>query len=49
MFMKKINILFFFLQNCLGIIYTAYVDRLDAQLEVLVGNIIGCVYVPPPG
>ena len=36
-------------RNCLGIIYTAYVDRLDAQLEVLVGNIIGCVYVPPPG
>ncbi|CAG2192244.1 MTMR5_13 [Mytilus edulis] len=36
-------------RNCLGIIYTAYVDRLDAQLEVLVGNIIGSVYVPPPG
>ncbi|XP_022319345.2 myotubularin-related protein 13-like isoform X2 [Crassostrea virginica] len=36
-------------KNCLGIIYTAYVDKLDVQLEVLVGNILGCVQVPPPG
>eukprot|EP00105_Crassostrea_gigas_P044502 XP_019928650.1 PREDICTED: myotubularin-related protein 13 isoform X4 [Crassostrea gigas] len=36
-------------KNCLGIIYTAYVDKLDVQLEALVGNILGCVQVPPPG
>ena len=36
-------------QNCLGIIYSAYVDKLEVQLEVLVGNILGCVQVPPPG
>ncbi|KAK3103033.1 hypothetical protein FSP39_015926, partial [Pinctada imbricata] len=36
-------------RNCLGIIYSAYVDKLEVQLEVLVGNILGCVQVPPPG
>ena len=37
------------LQNCLGIIYTAYVDRLPMEIETLVGNILGCVQAPPPG
>lgn len=36
-------------QNCLGIIYTAYVDKLQVDLETLVGNIIGCVQAPTAG
>ncbi|KAL5006472.1 hypothetical protein ScPMuIL_015278 [Solemya velum] len=36
-------------RNCLGIIYTAYLDNLDVQLETLAGNLLGCVHVPPPG
>lgn len=36
-------------QNCLGIIYSTYVDKLDYQLEALVGNILGCIHVPPSG
>jgi myotubularin-related protein 5/13 len=36
-------------QNCLGIIYTAYVDKLPVDIETLVGNIIGCVQAPTPG
>ncbi|ESO95293.1 hypothetical protein LOTGIDRAFT_232003 [Lottia gigantea] len=36
-------------RNCLGIIYTVYIENLDVQLETLVGNILGCVQVPPPG
>ena len=41
--------LFVHFQNCLGIIYTAYVDKLPVELETLVGNIIGCVQAPPIG
>lgn len=37
------------LQNCLGIIYTVYVENLGIPLETLVGNILGCIQVPPPG
>ena len=36
-------------QNCLGIIYTTYLEKLPVELETLVGNIIGCVQAPPPG
>lgn len=36
-------------QNCLGIIYTAYVDKLPVEIDTLVGNIIGCVQAPTPG
>ncbi|XP_050410421.1 myotubularin-related protein 13 isoform X2 [Patella vulgata] len=36
-------------RNCLGILYTVYIENLDVQLETLVGNILGCVQVPPPG
>ncbi|XP_070391724.1 myotubularin-related protein 13 isoform X5 [Dermacentor albipictus] len=36
-------------KNCLGIIYTVYIDNLQVQIETLVGNILGCVQVPPPG
>lgn len=38
-----------YFQNCLGIIYTAYVDKLPVEIETLVGNIIGCVQAPPTG
>ncbi|XP_065158308.1 myotubularin-related protein 13 isoform X2 [Atheta coriaria] len=36
-------------RNCLGIIYTVYVENIDVPLETLVGNILGCIQVPPPG
>ncbi|KAK7870000.1 hypothetical protein R5R35_011968 [Gryllus longicercus] len=34
---------------CLGIIYTVYVESVEVPLETLVGNILGCIQVPPPG
>jgi len=37
------------LQSCLGIIYTVYVENIGVPLETLVGNILGCIQVPPPG
>lgn len=37
------------LQNCLGIIYTVYVENHGIPLETLVGNILGCIQVPPAG
>lgn len=40
---------FFFLQNCLGTIYTVYIESLGFPLETLIGNILGCIQVPPPG
>lgn len=33
----------------MGIIYTVYVENIAVPLETLVGNIIGCIQVPPPG
>lgn len=36
-------------QNCLGIIYTVYIENMPVPLETLIGNILGCVQVPPPG
>ncbi|GFW88430.1 myotubularin-related protein 13 [Trichonephila clavipes] len=36
-------------RNCLGIIYTVYIDNIAVQMETLIGNILGCVQVPPPG
>lgn len=35
-------------RNCLGIIYTVYIDNMAVQIETLIGNILGCVQVPPP-
>ncbi|XP_022088215.1 myotubularin-related protein 13-like isoform X3 [Acanthaster planci] len=35
------------LKNCLGLIYTAYIDSMDVPLETLVGNILGHIQVPP--
>ncbi|KAL8615600.1 hypothetical protein ACOMHN_026590 [Nucella lapillus] len=36
-------------RNCLGVIYTVYMENMQVQIETLVGNILGCVQVPPPG
>ncbi|ERL93682.1 hypothetical protein D910_10970 [Dendroctonus ponderosae] len=36
-------------RNCLGIIYCVYVENMPVPLETLVGNILGCIQVPPPG
>lgn len=36
-------------QNCLGTIYTAFIENLNYSLETLIGNILGCIQVPPPG
>jgi len=37
------------LQNCLGTIYTVYIENLAYALETLIGNILGCIQVPPAG
>ncbi|XP_053616581.1 myotubularin-related protein 13 [Plodia interpunctella] len=36
-------------RNCLGIIYTVWVENLGVPLETLVGNLLGCVLVPGAG
>lgn len=36
-------------QNCLGIIYTVYIENIPIPLETLIGNILGSIQVPPPG
>lgn len=36
-------------KNCLGTIYTVYIENLPYALETLIGNILGCIQVPPPG
>ncbi|EDW84800.1 uncharacterized protein Dwil_GK14310 [Drosophila willistoni] len=36
-------------KNCLGTIYTVYIENLPYALENLVGNILGCIQVPPAG
>lgn len=36
------------LQNCLGVVYTVYIENIPIALETLVGNILCCI-VPPPG
>lgn len=36
-------------RNCLGTIYTVYIESLPYPLETLIGNILGCIQVPPPG
>lgn len=38
------------LRNCLSIIFTVYAEqRDDVQLETIIGNLLACVEVPPPG
>lgn len=39
----------FLFQNCLGIIYTVWVENLGVPLETLVGNLVGGILVPPAG
>lgn len=39
----------FLFQSCLGLIYTVYIENISVPLETLVGNILGCIQVPPPG
>ncbi|XP_043652023.1 myotubularin-related protein 13 isoform X1 [Drosophila teissieri] len=36
-------------KNCLGTIYTVYIENLAYGLETLIGNILGCIQVPPAG
>ena len=36
-------------RNCLGICYTVHIESMGLPLEILVGNLLGCVFVPPPG
>lgn len=33
----------------MGTIYTVYIENLPYALETLIGNILGCIQVPPPG
>lgn len=52
---SKLTLLFrkmifnFPLQNCLGTIFTVYTESLPYALESLIGNILGCIQIPPPG
>ncbi|KAI1296516.1 Myotubularin-related protein 13 [Halotydeus destructor] len=36
-------------KNCLGIIYTVYIDSLDIPLEPLISSLLSSIEVPPPG
>lgn len=36
-------------QNCMGIVYTVYMEGLGVSMETLIGNMVGYVQVPPPG
>ncbi|XP_021707699.1 myotubularin-related protein 13 [Aedes aegypti] len=36
-------------RNCLGTIYTVYLESLKFHLHHLIGSILGCIQVPPPG
>ncbi|XP_055601637.1 myotubularin-related protein 13 [Uranotaenia lowii] len=36
-------------RNCLGTIYTVYLESLKYPLHHLIGSILGCIQVPPPG
>ncbi|XP_014253591.1 myotubularin-related protein 13 isoform X2 [Cimex lectularius] len=37
-------------RNCLGIVYSVWIEVVSSiKLEALVGNMLGCVHVPPPG
>jgi len=37
------------LQNCLGIMYAVHIENMNVSLETIIGNILGCVYVPTAG
>ncbi|XP_033127612.1 myotubularin-related protein 13-like isoform X3 [Anneissia japonica] len=36
-------------KNCLGLIYTSFIERMDVKLELLVGNILGHIVIPAAG
>lgn len=36
-------------RNCLGTIYTVYIENLPYNLETLIGNLLGCIQIPPAG
>ncbi|BFZ16266.1 hypothetical protein BsWGS_19305 [Bradybaena similaris] len=36
-------------RNCLSVIYTVYLDNMTVKIESLVGNMLGCIHVPPAG
>lgn len=36
-------------KNCLKTIYTVYLENLPFMLETLIGNILGCIQIPPAG
>ena len=42
-------LLYFFYQDCLGIVYTVYMEGLGVSMETLIGNMVGYVQVPPAG
>ena len=41
--------LFLFFICSLGIIYTVHIENMGLALETLIGNLLGCVYVPSAG
>lgn len=36
-------------KNCLKTIYTVYLENLPYKIETLIGNILGCILIPPAG
>jgi myotubularin-related protein 5/13 len=36
-------------KNCLKTIYTVYLENLPYMIETLIGNILGCIQIPPNG
>ncbi|XP_045127188.1 myotubularin-related protein 13-like isoform X9 [Portunus trituberculatus] len=36
-------------RNCMGIVYTVYMEGLGVSMETLIGNMVGYVQVSPPG
>lgn len=40
-----ISLVSLLLQNCLGTIYTVFIENLNYPLETLIGNILGCIQV----
>lgn len=47
--LKLFCVFFVFFQQCLGVIFAVYADQLPFRLEVLIGNLLGFVQVPPAG
>lgn len=36
-------------KNCLKTIYTVYLENLPYMIETLIGNVLGCIQIPPAG